>query len=120
RAPQIARAVGDFSVVVRNDGVTQIAYKGRALYTFDGDLSPGDANGIGVDKRFQPANVARYFAPVNASVQATRKLGIVWSTAEGKTLYKRQGFILQSGSGHNLRHGDTVRPAVGRDVGTNP
>ena len=34
------------------------------------------------------------------------------------TLYKRDGFIHQSGGGHSLRRGAPARPAVGRDIGT--
>ena len=41
-------ASGDWTVVTRDDGTTQWAYKGKPLYTFAKDTKPGDANGDGV------------------------------------------------------------------------
>ncbi len=40
-----ALAGGDFSVITRDDGVAQWAYKGKPLYFFAGDAKPGEANG---------------------------------------------------------------------------
>ena len=40
-----ADAVGDWSVIQRDDGTRQWAYKGKPLYTFTGDLKPGDTKG---------------------------------------------------------------------------
>ena len=54
----VAEAAGDFFVIIRDDGIKQWAYKGRALYTFAGDLAPGDANGTGVDPKLAVAAVA--------------------------------------------------------------
>ena len=45
--------------------------------------------------------------------------GKVLATSAGMTLYKRDGYILQSGGGHSLRRGQPQRPAVGRDIGLN-
>jgi predicted lipoprotein with Yx(FWY)xxD motif len=39
------KAGGDFSIVMRDDGVPQWAYRGRPLYFFAGDSKAGDANG---------------------------------------------------------------------------
>ncbi len=36
---------GDFSVVKRDDGAAQWAYKGKPLYFFAGDAKAGDVNG---------------------------------------------------------------------------
>jgi predicted lipoprotein with Yx(FWY)xxD motif len=41
-------ASGDWSVVTRDDGSAQWAFKGRPLYTFIKDKKPGDAVGDGV------------------------------------------------------------------------
>ena len=49
-APEIANPTGQFSVIARDDGITQWAYRGKALYNFDGDQKPGDANGAGGDE----------------------------------------------------------------------
>jgi len=119
-APQLARVIGDFSVNVRNDGIRQWAYKGFVLYTYAGDLAPGYANGVGTNDHMSVAAVARYYFPTTASVQTTLGQGRVLATADGITLYRRDGHILQSGGGHSLRRGQPARPAVGRDLGTDP
>jgi predicted lipoprotein with Yx(FWY)xxD motif len=38
---------GDWSIVVRNDGSKQWAYKGKPLYTWMDDKRPGDTDGDG-------------------------------------------------------------------------
>lgn len=119
-APQLAEPIGDFTAVARRDGINQWAYKNRLLYTYAGDLAPGYANGIGVDKRWNVAAVMRYYMPPNVSIQRTTGQRIVLATAEGMTLYRRDGYIFQSGGGHSLRRGQPPRPAVGRDIGTDP
>jgi predicted lipoprotein with Yx(FWY)xxD motif len=118
-APQLAEAVGDFTIVQRHDGTHQWAFRGEPLYTYSRDLAPGYANGIGVDKRWDVAAVMRYYMPSAVSIQNTAGQGRVLATAEGLTLYRRDGYILQSGGGHSLRRGQPARPAVGRDIGTN-
>ena len=117
-APQLAGEVGDFSVVVRDDGIRQWAYQGHSLYTYRGDLAPGYANGAGVDARWSVAAVMRYYMPDSVSIRTTLGKGRVLATADGMTLYRRDGHILQSGGGHSLRRGQPPRPAVGRDIGT--
>ena len=42
-----ATAKGDWSVVTRDDGSRQWAYKGKPLYTFARDAKPGDRSGDG-------------------------------------------------------------------------
>ena len=42
-----ARSSGDWSIVHRDDGKLQWAYKGAALYTFAKDAKPGDTTGDG-------------------------------------------------------------------------
>ena len=43
--PATAKAVGDFTVISRNDGSKMWAYRYRPLYTSPADKAPGDANG---------------------------------------------------------------------------
>ncbi len=47
-APAGATASGDWSVVKRDDGTTQWAYKGRPLYDWSKDQKPGDTTGNGL------------------------------------------------------------------------
>jgi len=43
-----AMKMGSWSVVTRDDGTKQWAYKGKPLYTYAKDTAPGDAKGDGV------------------------------------------------------------------------
>lgn len=43
-----AKAMGDYTVVTRDDGAMQWAYKGKPLYTFINDKKAGDAVGEGM------------------------------------------------------------------------
>ncbi|WGD48880.1 hypothetical protein QA641_24900 [Bradyrhizobium sp. CB1650] len=44
-APTDAKAIGDFTVITRNDGSKMWAYRYRPLYTSPADKIPGEANG---------------------------------------------------------------------------
>ena len=44
-----AKAAGDWSIVTREDGSKQWAYKGKPLYAFAKDTKAGDATGDGVN-----------------------------------------------------------------------
>lgn len=46
-APANAAPIGDWSVVIRDDGSKQWAYKGRPLYHWAKDAKPGDMTGDG-------------------------------------------------------------------------
>jgi predicted lipoprotein with Yx(FWY)xxD motif len=48
-APADAKSAGDWSIVHRDDGKPQWAYKGAALYHDAKDAKPGDAAGEGAD-----------------------------------------------------------------------
>ena len=114
---QLANPTGDFTLVSRKDGIKQWAYKGEALYTFDGDLSIGDANGIGVDKHWHVALLKQYYLPPQARIQNTVSRGKVIATADGMTLYRRNSYSFQV-TGHALPHGVAINPAIGRAIGT--
>ena len=88
-APAIANAVGKFSVIARDDGITQWMYRGKQLYRFAADRKPGDVNGSGADSRFRVALVVRYFMPTDATIRRTLELGDILSTHGGATLYQR-------------------------------
>ena len=42
-----AKTMGDYSVITRDDGAKQWAYKGKPLYTWAKDQKPGDKTGDG-------------------------------------------------------------------------
>jgi predicted lipoprotein with Yx(FWY)xxD motif len=44
-ATKDSQAIGDFTVITRNDGSKMWAYRYRPLYTSPADTAPGDANG---------------------------------------------------------------------------
>lgn len=44
------RAAGDYTIITRDDGSLQWAYKGRPLYTWIKDTKPGDRTGDGWNK----------------------------------------------------------------------
>jgi predicted lipoprotein with Yx(FWY)xxD motif len=50
-----ARAAGDYTVVVRDDGAKQWAYKGKPLYLWIKDTKPGDRTGDGVNNAWRVA-----------------------------------------------------------------
>jgi len=116
-APALGNPVGDFTVARRRDGINQWAYKGQPLYTFDGDIETGDANGVGVDKHWQPAALMRYFTPPGVTMRHTAGAGEIWATAEGKALYRRNIYVFQQ-SGHGLRRGTPYNPSMGKTIGT--
>jgi len=49
KATADATASGDWSIVTRDDGGKQWAYKGKPLYTWEKDKAPGDVTGDGVN-----------------------------------------------------------------------
>lgn len=46
-ATSSATPMGDYTVITRDDGSKQWAYKGRPLYTWHNDKAPGDITGDG-------------------------------------------------------------------------
>ena len=49
------KAQGDYSVVTRDDGSKQWAYKGKPLYRWIKDQKPGDMTGDGVNNAWRTA-----------------------------------------------------------------
>lgn len=50
-----AKRAGDFTVIERDDGTRQWAYKGKPLYRWSKDATPGDKAGDGVDNLWRAA-----------------------------------------------------------------
>lgn len=116
-APQLANPKGEFSILARDDGGQQWAYQGRPLYTYSADISPGDVQGAGVDKKYQVAILARHFIPKQATIRADLARGPIVATAAGMTLYRRDTSFHQP-DGHGLPGSTPGAPAVGHAMGT--
>lgn len=54
-APSHAKPIGDWSLVTREDGRPQWAYKGKPVYFWARDSKPGDATGDGVGNAWRIA-----------------------------------------------------------------
>ena len=117
-AAQLSYPAGGFSLIDREDGITQWAYNGKPLYTYDGDALAGDANGMGVDKNYQAVVLARNFIPSQASIRLDNARGPIVATAKGMTLYRRDTSFHQP-DGHGLPGSAAGGPFVGRAMGTN-
>lgn len=63
-----ALAGGDFSIVAREDGGTQWAFKGKPLYFFAGDTKPGERNGDGQGGTWHVAAPGKKPAPSGPAV----------------------------------------------------
>jgi predicted lipoprotein with Yx(FWY)xxD motif len=50
-----AKASGDYTIITRDDGAKQWAYKGKPLYLWIKDAKPGDKTGDGVNKVWRTA-----------------------------------------------------------------
>jgi predicted lipoprotein with Yx(FWY)xxD motif len=116
-AGQLANNMGDFSVVSRADGVEQWAYKGHPLFSYSGDLELGDANGTGVDKHFQIAEVERYYIPAEVKIIPNERKGGLMADLNGKTLYARDRVRFDGTGGHAARGADRGIPAMGMAIG---
>ncbi len=114
----LANPVGDFGVVSRDDGVQQWTYQGRPLYTYDGDIDLGDANGIGLDQRYQVAMITKYFMPPGVSIRPDERRGGLLTNAQGMTLYARDKLVFNGTGGHNARGGTRGNPMIGKMIGT--
>ena len=114
-APGVAVPVGDFSPTARDDGITQWAYRGHALYRYAGDVVPHDVQGRDVDPRFHVALLRRYFQPSDLIVWRSAALGNLLGTRAGLALYERDRALPEEGHDFHIDHGP---PALGRAFGT--
>jgi predicted lipoprotein with Yx(FWY)xxD motif len=110
-APRLAKPVGDWSAISRDDGVRQWAYKGKPLYRFTADLGPGDVNGDGVDGRWHAAIGARSFLPPGVAVRPT-EYGPAFATGDGKTLYMLVNFFYIAAANGTPRHQSSPPPSA--------
>src|SRR5207249_14499 len=86
-AEQNAAAVGNWSIVKRDDGSAQWAYRGLPVHTYALDPAPNVTFGDGFGQRW---HVARDNIPMPADATITRtQLGETLSDLRGRTLYVR-------------------------------
>ena len=114
-APELARASApDWAVVNRKDGIRQWSYKGKPLYTYEGDRITGDVHGANADKRWQLAVVFDYFRPENVSYSDSSE-GMILTTNKGLTLYRRD--LNAFNPAHTrVAHDYPYRPRVARMI----
>jgi predicted lipoprotein with Yx(FWY)xxD motif len=117
-AGQLANPTGDFTIVDRDDGIQQWAYRGHPLFTYTNDVEVGDANGKGVDAKLQLAMIERYFLPPGVTVIPNEAKGGLLATTDGKTLYARDRVRFDGTGGHSARGADRGVPVLGMTVGT--
>ena len=90
-APWAAKPLNsDWSITQRDDGLLQWLFKGRALYTFDGDFNPSDANGISARGGWKIAVLEDPPAIPNWITIQETDLGPVMATPDRMTLYYLQ------------------------------
>ncbi|HLG89340.1 MAG TPA: hypothetical protein VKZ79_19350 [Alphaproteobacteria bacterium] len=83
-----AKPQGDWSVIARDDGGRQWAFRGKPLYTYLGDRAPGEVGGDGLGYFVMLTHVLfrQMPLPPGLSIHATEK-GRVIADAKGMTLY---------------------------------
>lgn len=89
-APSLARPVGDFSIVKREDGLGQWAYRGGPLYSYIGDYVFDDLNGTLADESVEPAMAFRHFMPRDSHIEVLPHRGPLLTTSNGMTLYAQR------------------------------
>jgi predicted lipoprotein with Yx(FWY)xxD motif len=107
--PRIAKPVGDWSVVLRDDGARQWAWKGKPLYTYAADLTPSEINGDGVDGKWHAFMSVRNPQPADVTVRNT-EFGPTLATAQGMTLYMVVQYRWNAAANNTPRH---VGPSPG-------
>lgn len=81
----------DFSIVARPDGSRQWAYRGDPLFSYAGDLLPGDVSAIDSlqGRLWQTAVVYQLRRPNGITVRDDVEQGPIWTTADNRPLYTR-------------------------------
>lgn len=116
-ASDLALPIADFTIVKRPDGTRQWAYKGRPLYSFDGDYTAGEVNGIFEDKNVAAALVYRNYLPAEFAIGHYTGRGPLLTTRDGMSVYTEARYNLQYG-GRETRTGYVLPYNLAKDVGT--
>lgn len=86
-AAALAKGVGNFSIIRREDGRLQWAHNQLPLYTFNDDDGPDDINGLLAQDDAQIAFAYRNFIPDSLTIKVLPFRGPIMTTTEGKTVY---------------------------------
>ena len=86
-AAGLAKGVGNFSIITREDGRRQWAYNHLPLYTFNEDDGPDDINGLSAQDDAQIAFAFRNFMPASLTIKVLPFRGPIMTTSQGKTVY---------------------------------
>jgi len=119
RTSGLALPVGDFSIITRkDDGTQQWAYHGEALYTFAGDYSPGEVDGIFTgDKDIHAALAYRNFIPAGLEIKHFPGRWPMITTLKGLPVYMLARYQLQYG-GRETRDGYLISYNHAKSQGT--
>jgi predicted lipoprotein with Yx(FWY)xxD motif len=115
-AAGLAKKIGDFSIIVREDGKRQWAYRNQPLYTYNADSAPDDINGLLAKKDAQVAFAYRNYMPTAMRIENLPFRGPIIVTAQGKTVYVQVRYHNQFGGLENrggFRFGYSEAKAVG-------
>ncbi len=116
-APTLAASIGDFTITMREDGKRQWAYKGRALFTYRKDYTPGDVDGLLAQKDAQAALVYRHFVPASLKIENMLFHGPIMTTSKGLSVYTQTRYRTFYG-GRETRNGFWYTYADAKAVGT--
>jgi len=112
RASALALPIGEFSVVKRaEDGSRQWAYRDEPLYTYAGDLAPGEVEGTLADKEMQAALAYQNFMPSDVAIGQYLR-GPLLTNAKGQTLYTQARYqTLYGGTETRTGYGSSYNEA---------
>jgi len=108
-APRIAKPSGDWSIITRDDGTRQWAYRGKSLYDFSNDQAPGDINGDG--GQWHALLTDRAFIPPGVEIRTT-DYGPSFATKDGRILYMMVNFVYNAGANATPRHQSSPPPSA--------
>ncbi len=116
-APSVAQPLGEFTVMMREDGTKQWAYRGSPMYTYRGDYSTSDVNGLSEGAGIDVALALRHFMPAEVKIAVQDGRGPLLVTKTGMTVYTQSRQHLQYG-GRETRDGYRYHYSEGKEVGT--
>jgi predicted lipoprotein with Yx(FWY)xxD motif len=116
-APQLARNIGDFTVITREDGKRQWAYQNKPLFSFREDYSASDINGLLEQKDAEVALSHRHYMPPEMNIGVLDFRGPIMTTSKGMTVYTQTRYKVQYG-GRETRDGFRVPYAEAKVVNT--